>query len=78
MIHVGQLVERKLLEQGRKKVWFAKRLCCERGNVYRIFQKESLDISLLRRISLILGHNFFQDIADAMNKEFGSPPSKIE
>lgn len=73
MIDIGEIIEQKLREQGRTKVWFAERLCYERGNIYRILQKESLDAVLLWRISLILNHNFFQDIADAMNQELGSP-----
>ena len=44
--------------------WFAKELHCERRNVYRIFERENIDIMLLARISRILNHNFFQDLSD--------------
>lgn len=43
--------------------WFAKELHCERRNIYRIFKKENIDISLLFKISHILGHDFFKDLS---------------
>lgn len=66
MVHIGKLIEEKLHEQGRTVTWFASKLCCTRPNVYKIFQKESIDSLLLWRISCILQHNFFQPISHAM------------
>lgn len=65
MIHVGQLIEHKLHDQGRTVTWFAAQLCCTRPNVYKIFNKNSIDTFLLWRISCILDHNFFQDLSEA-------------
>ena len=48
-------------------VWFANHLSCDRTNVYRIFAKNSLDTELLTRISIILDHNFFADLASEIN-----------
>lgn len=64
MIHVGQLIERTLHEQGRTVTWFAGQLCCTRPNIYKIFKKENIDIHLLWRISCILDHDFFRDLSD--------------
>lgn len=67
MIHVGQLIAHILHEQGRTVTWFAIQLCCTRPNVYKIFQKENIDINLLWRISCILGHDFFRDLSNDIN-----------
>ena len=49
--------------------WLAEQLNCDRRNVYRIFEKENIDILLLGRISRILGHDFFADLSkDLKNK----------
>lgn len=42
---------------------FAKQICCSRENVYKIFERNSIDIELLARISKVLNYNFFEDIA---------------
>lgn len=67
-VHVGQLIERTLHEQGRSVTWFAIQLCCTRPNVYKIFAKESIDTYLLWRISNILNHDFFLELSQAMDK----------
>ncbi len=59
MIHIGHLIEEELRKQERSVTWFAKKLYCERTNVYSIFKRESIDTALLLRISKILGYNFF-------------------
>lgn len=66
MIHTGQLIEKKLHEQGRSVTWFAMQLCCTRPNVYKIFRKENIDVYLLWRISCILQYNFFLDLSNAI------------
>ena len=60
MIHIGQLIEAELHRQERSVTWFAKKLYCDRTNVYKIFKKQSIDTELLWRISIILDCNFFK------------------
>lgn len=60
MIHIGQLIEAELHRQERSVAWFAKKLYCDRTNVYHIFKRQSLDTELLLRISLLLDHDFFR------------------
>ena len=69
MLHVGQLIERTLHSQGRTVTWFAAQLCCTRPNVYKIFDKASIDVQLLWRISSILQYNFFRELSDAIQQE---------
>ena len=59
MIHIGQLIEQTLKEQGRTVTWFAGRLCCTRPNVCKIFKNDNIDIKHLSRISDILQVDFF-------------------
>lgn len=67
MIHIGKCIEEELRRQERSVAWFARKLFCNRQNVYDIFKRESIDTTLLRRISAILGHDFFKDLSDSMN-----------
>ena len=60
MIHVGSIIKKKFDELGLSVSWFAKELCCDRTNVYSIFKRESIDTSLLVKISTILNHDFFR------------------
>lgn len=76
MIHVGQLIEDTIHKQGRTVTWFAAQLCCTRPNVYKIFNKENIDVYLLWRISLILQHNFFKDLSDEYVQKNFFPVSK--
>ena len=39
--------------------WLARKLCCNRQNVYDIFRRATIDTELLLRISLALEFNFF-------------------
>ena len=64
MVHIGQLIEQELRRQRRSVSWFAKELYCDRTNVYKLFRKESVDTSLLYRISVILSHDFFRYYSD--------------
>ena len=64
MTHIGQIIEKELHRQERSVTWFARRLYCDRTNVYNIFRRQSLDTELLLRISIILEYNFFQIYSD--------------
>lgn len=68
MIHIGKNIERVIHEQGRSVSWFADRLGCSRVTVYSIFRHASIDTALLHKISLLLGHNFFEDCSEDFNK----------
>lgn len=64
MEHIGQLIR-----QERSVAWFARQLSCDRSNIYRIFQKESIDTYLLVRISIILQYNFFSTLSLCIEKQ---------
>lgn len=68
-MHVGELIRQQLAEQGRTVVWFAKKLSYSRTNVYKIFEKSSIDTELLLRISNILGYDFFTAYSDFLKND---------
>lgn len=67
MIHIGHKIEEELRNQERTVTWFARKLYCNRQNVYDIFKRENIDVMLLRRISIILNHDFFLNLSDDLN-----------
>lgn len=44
---------------------FARRLHCHRQNVYDIFKRQDIDLSLLQRISKVLEHDFVTELYGA-------------
>lgn len=59
----------ELERQERSISWFARKLSCDRSNVYRLFQKESVDTNLLARISMLLGRDFFSDLSESIKEK---------
>ena len=60
----GKRVKEKLKEQERSEAWLARKVHCDPANFNRILKKPSIDIDLLRRISIALGYNFCKEYAD--------------
>ena len=60
-IHIGKLIKATLKSQGRTTVWLASQIPCTPNHLYKVYAKPSINTELLRRISNILGHNFFTD-----------------
>lgn len=77
MIHIGKHIESILHSQGKSISWFAGELCCSRRNVYKIFNRKSINTSLLWKISKVLHHNFFSDLSSELTKKetisYGNP-----
>ena len=63
------LIKEELEKQERSITWFARKLSCDRSNIYRLFQKESIDTNLLVRISILLGKDFFSDLSDYVKEK---------
>lgn len=69
MIHIGNLIKVRLHEQGHTVTWFAANLNYTRVNIYKIFNRESIDTDLLYRISCLLQHDFFDDLSRSYHQE---------
>ena len=68
-IHIGHLIKTEFERQGRRAMWLASELNCNRANVYNIFNRDNIDIAMLIKISKVLQHNFFQDIANLIDND---------
>ena len=44
-------------------MWLSRTICHERSGIYKIFERDNIDIKLLVRISQVLDHDFFEDIS---------------
>ena len=60
--HIGRLIKSVFDEKNMSVSEFARQIHCERTNVYTIFDRPSIDIDLLARISKVLEHNFFEEV----------------
>lgn len=60
---IGLLIEDEVRRQKLGITEFAKSINKSRGDAYDIFNRNDIDIELLRRISIVLKHNFFEDLS---------------
>lgn len=58
---VGDTIKAKLKEQERSEAWLARKVHCDPGNFNRILKRPSMDLDLLRRISIALKYNFITE-----------------
>lgn len=68
MIHIGKQIRLIMEERNETVVWLAKHLSCSRTNVYKIFEKHSVDTDILTRISIILDFDFFSLYSEDVKK----------
>lgn len=61
MKHFGNEFQRVVEESGLQVTEIATRLSMTRRNMYRIFEKESVDLALAIKISEALQHDFLQN-----------------
>ena len=62
--HLGHLIQEELKRQKRTKTWLAETINCDRSNCYAIFKRKFINVELLEKISIALGRNFFNDLAE--------------
>ena len=77
-MHIGKEIKHLLDLQPKHHTvtWFAEQLNCNRRNVYDIFSRSDIDTFLLRRISVILDHDFFADLSEDFKNRLDSQASK--
>lgn len=70
-MHIGKRI-REVLDSHPKHhtvKWFAGELHCDRRNAYNIFERRNIDVEMLRRVSVVLGHDFFSELSEELNSE---------
>ena len=60
-IHIGRLVKSVFDSSHLSVSELARQLHCDRSNVYSIFQRRSVDVELLAKLSKILHYNFLEE-----------------
>ena len=73
-INIGQEIHQELQRQGRSVAWLSRQLGTSRMACYRIFDCYSIDTRVLRRISILLGRDFFKLYSESLDEEFGRKP----
>ena len=68
-MHIGKLIREQVDRQGKSVVWLANQLSCSRTNIYKIYERPSIDTGLLLRISLVLNFDFFALYTDKVDKQ---------
>lgn len=68
---IGTMIKEELERQERTVSWLARKLNCDRSNIYRLFQKHSIDTALLQRLSVILNRDFFSDLSNNLSVRKG-------
>lgn len=71
---IGQIIKDELISQERSVAWFSRKIHLDRSNVYRLFQKNSIDTDLLRRISQVLRRDFFALYSEELAEELSKTP----
>ena len=58
-MHIGTIIRERMEQQGHTVSWLARQFGCSRVNMYKIFDKNSIDTQSLLRLSVILDYDFF-------------------
>ena len=64
--HIGQLIRQEVERQGLTVVALARKLSCSRTNIYKIFDRQSIDTDQLLRISTLLHTDFFRFYSESL------------
>jgi len=70
-LHIGELIRKKLNEDGRMPIWLAKHIPCSPKHVYKIFEKQDIHPRQLHRISVAMKFDFFSYYSEFVRKEIG-------
>lgn len=66
---IGQRIKQELKRQGKTSVWLAEQLGCHRTNIYKVYDRASIDTAMLFHISMLLKVDFFKLYSEALAKQ---------
>lgn len=74
--HTGSVLKTFLGRKGVSKAAVAQKLGYNTTCVYAYFKRPTMQVSLLWKLSILLGHNFFKDIAEQLPADLSNnvPP----
>lgn len=64
-MHIGKKIREAVKKSGMSVTDFAAKINYSRRNIYSIFEKESIDTSLLVKVSAVLEQDFFSHYSSA-------------
>lgn len=76
-LHIGRMVKSVFDKSGLSVAEFARRIYCERTNVYAIFERYDVGVDQLLKISVALNHNFFDDVINQSGMRSKILPKQI-
>lgn len=68
-IHIGSIIQKYMYNHGISPQWLASKIGCNRSKIYKIYEKKSIDIDLLIKISEILNYNFLDEYREKITTE---------
>lgn len=68
-LHIGKTIRKRLDEIGMTKSEFSRRIGTSPQNVYGIFKRSTIDTEVLKKISGVLDHDFFQYYSDGISAD---------
>ena len=66
---IGERIKQELKKQGKTSVWLAEQLGCHRTNIYKVYDRTTIDTGMLFHISKILKVDFFKYYSDALSSK---------
>ncbi len=63
-VHAGKMVKEVFLASGMSVSELGRRVLTTRQNIYRIFERESIDSALLQRLGKALNYDFFPHFSE--------------
>lgn len=68
-MEIGAIIKKRLRESSHSVVWLAEQLGCSRTNIYKMFNKRTIDTNELLKISKILSFDFFGLYSELLKKQ---------
>jgi predicted transcriptional regulator len=66
MVHRGEIVEKKVRESGYSITRLADKMGKSRRHMYNIFENYKVDFETIRKIGLIINHDFSQEFKELL------------
>lgn len=67
-VHIGNEIRRVMEERGQTVTGLSHEYGCSRVNMYKIFDRPSIDTLALQRLSLILRYDFFRCYSEEVER----------
>lgn len=73
-MHIGQVIESEVIKFGDSPPMFAEKINMTAVGFRKVFEKKTIQIELLERISKELGVNLFRNLANEFDANHGATP----